>query len=123
MDAQYPHNKVDVCPHCGAADVEPCIAFLMGRECKKPLDKATLPAEKIDPDANIKNPKHYSRYVIEPLEFIEQNGIPYSEGNVIKYVCRWRYKDGIRDLKKAREYIDKIIERAQEQKEAMGDFS
>ncbi len=66
---------------------------------------------KVDPDANIKNPAHYSRYKIEPLEFIEENGIPYSEGNVIKYVCRWRYKDGIRDLKKAREYIDLIIAR------------
>lgn len=64
-----------------------------------------------DPDADLKNPTHYRRYTIEPLDFIEANGIPYSEGNVIKYICRWRYKDGVRDLKKAREYIDKIIER------------
>jgi len=62
-------------------------------------------------DDNIANPKHYSQYVIEPLDFIEENQIPYSEGNVIKYVCRWRFKDGIRDLKKARAYIDKLIER------------
>ncbi len=64
-----------------------------------------------DVDADIKNPTHYNRYKIEPIAFIEENGIPYSEGNVIKYVCRWRHKDGIRDLKKAREYIDKIIRR------------
>ncbi len=70
-----------------------------------------------DADADVKNPGHYNRYKIEPITFIEENGIPYSEGNVIKYVCRWRHKDGIRDLKKAREYIDKMIRRAEEEGE------
>ena len=69
--------------------------------------------ETVDPDADVKNPAHYQRYKIEPITFIEENAIPYSEGNVIKYICRWRFKDGIRDLKKAREYIDKLIERAE----------
>jgi hypothetical protein len=68
-------------------------------------------ADMADPDANIKNPGHYSQYKIEPITFIEENNIPYSEGNVIKYICRWRKKDGVRDLKKAREYIDLMIAR------------
>lgn len=62
-------------------------------------------------NADVLNPTHYSCYEIEPIDFIEANSIPYSEGNVIKYVCRWRMKDGIRDLIKAREYLDKLIER------------
>jgi|TARA_R110001583_G_scaffold64687_4_gene187436 hypothetical protein len=55
---------------------------------------------------------HYKDMAIQPLEFIERNGLGYAVGNVIKYVCRWR-KDsgsGIEDLKKAKHYIDLLIE-------------
>jgi hypothetical protein len=72
-----------------------------------------VPPCETDPDADVKNPKHYNRFKIEPLTFIEENGLSYSQGNVIKYVCRFDAKDGVRDLKKAREYIDKMIERAE----------
>ena len=33
----------------------------------------------------------------------------YCVGNVIKYVMRYRYKDGARDLNKAKEYIEFLI--------------
>ena len=48
--------------------------------------------------------------VIQPIEFIHANNIPYMEGNIIKYVIRWRNKNGITDLRKARHYIDLLIE-------------
>lgn len=57
------------------------------------------------------NPSHYQRFAIEPLVFIEENNLPFWAGNVIKYVCRHDAKDGLRDLKKAREYLDKKIRR------------
>ena len=38
------------------------------------------------------------------------NQLPFAEGNVIKYIMRWRDKNGIQDLKKAKRYIDLIIE-------------
>lgn len=53
---------------------------------------------------------HYKDMVIQPVEFIHKNGIGYMEGNVIKYVARWRGKNGLEDLKKARHYIDLLIE-------------
>lgn len=53
---------------------------------------------------------HYKDMAIQPVEFIHKNGIGYFEGNVIKYVSRWRAKNGIEDLKKARHYIDLLIE-------------
>lgn len=53
---------------------------------------------------------HYKDMKIQPVEFIHANGIPYMEGNAIKYLCRWRAKNGIEDLKKARHYIDLLIE-------------
>lgn len=53
---------------------------------------------------------HYKDMAIQPVEFIHANGIGYFEGNVIKYVSRWRAKNGIADLEKARHYIDLLIE-------------
>ena len=53
---------------------------------------------------------HYKDFAIQPVEFIHANGIPYMEGNVIKYVARWRSKNGLKDLEKAKHYIDLLIE-------------
>ena len=53
---------------------------------------------------------HYSRLGIEPIQFIETNGLGYHEGNAVKYVSRWRNKNGIEDLKKAKWYIERLIE-------------
>jgi hypothetical protein len=53
---------------------------------------------------------HYKEFTIQPIEFIHVNGIPYIEGNVIKYICRYKMKNGIEDLLKAKHYIDLLIE-------------
>jgi hypothetical protein len=53
--------------------------------------------------------KHYKEMTIQPVEYIYANNIPYLEGNVIKYVSRWKSKGGIADLEKAKHYIDLII--------------
>ncbi|MBP6986266.1 MAG: DUF3310 domain-containing protein [Alphaproteobacteria bacterium] len=57
---------------------------------------------------------HYQDLVIQPLDFIEKNKIGFSEGNVIKYVVRWRKKNGLQDLMKAKHYLDYLIEQEQE---------
>jgi len=49
---------------------------------------------------------HYKQYAIQPIDFIEANNIPYIEGNVIKYLLRWRDKNGVEDLDKAIHYIE-----------------
>lgn len=53
---------------------------------------------------------HYKQFAIQPVEFIHKNGIPFVEGNCIKYLARWRDKGGIEDLKKVKHYIDLLIE-------------
>ena len=53
---------------------------------------------------------HYKDLPIQPVEFIYANAIGYFEGNVIKYVSRWRKKNGIADLEKAKHYIELLIE-------------
>ena len=52
---------------------------------------------------------HYKDLRIQPVEYIHANEIGYFEGNVIKYVTRWRSKGGIRDLEKAKHYIELLI--------------
>ncbi len=58
---------------------------------------------------------HYKEMAIQPIEFIMKNNIGFMEGNAIKYISRWRSKGGIEDLKKARHYIDMLIEFEQDE--------
>ena len=53
---------------------------------------------------------HYKTMAIQPVEYIHANGLGYFEGNVIKYVSRWRKKGGISDLMKAKHYVELLIE-------------
>ena len=53
---------------------------------------------------------HYKDWPIQPIEFITKNKLPFCEANVVKYVCRWRTKHGLEDLKKAKHYIDLLIQ-------------
>ena len=53
---------------------------------------------------------HYKDLAIQPVEYIHANGIGYMEGNVIKYVTRWKQKGGVADLEKAKHYIELLIE-------------
>lgn len=55
---------------------------------------------------DIDHPKHYSRWKMEPIEFIMINDLPAWLANVIKYVMRFDAKDGLKDLYKGRSYLD-----------------
>ncbi len=54
--------------------------------------------------------QHYKGAGIQPIEFILSNDLGYIEGNVVKYIYRWKNKRGLEDLEKARHYIDILIE-------------
>ncbi|MCA3173723.1 MAG: DUF3310 domain-containing protein [Burkholderiales bacterium] len=53
---------------------------------------------------------HYTAKSVQPWDYIASNNLGYFEGNIVKYVSRWRDKGGIEDLRKARHYLDKLIE-------------
>jgi len=54
---------------------------------------------------------HYSKLAIQPVEYINANHLTYLQGNVIKYVTRYKDKgSALQDLQKARHYIDMLIE-------------
>ena len=54
-------------------------------------------------------PKHYDTN-IQPVDYIHQNGLGFCEGNVIKYVSRYKAKNGLDDLLKAKHYIQILID-------------
>lgn len=53
---------------------------------------------------------HYKKNAIQPWDYIVSNDLGYLEGNVVKYVSRWKDKGGRQDLEKAKHYLDKLLE-------------
>ncbi len=60
------------------------------------------------------NPDYYKKGKIEVWDFVADQNLDFFAGNVIKYVCRYKGKNGLEDLKKARVYIDKLIKITEE---------
>ena len=65
----------------------------------------------------VNQPEHYTVGPVEVIDIIKQQqgtAIEFHyEGALLKYVLRWRYKNGVEDLKKARVYLDWLIEEKQ----------
>lgn len=58
----------------------------------------------------INHPPHYTTGKIEVLDFILDQKFGYLDGQVIKYMCRYRHKgNALEDLKKAQFYLNKLI--------------
>lgn len=63
------------------------------------------------PPDPLPKPAHYAKLRMDPLAFIEANKLDFLEGNVIKYVARYRHKNGVEDLLKAQAYLGRLIAR------------
>jgi len=59
---------------------------------------------------------HYQHYLIQPYEFISKNELTFFQGNVVKYVLRYPYKNGIEDLEKIKHYCDLEIKKMKDAK-------
>ena len=58
---------------------------------------------------------HYRDKAIQPIEYILANNLGFCEGNIIKYVSRFKDKNGIEDLKKAKHYLEFLIEEVEKE--------
>ena len=63
------------------------------------------------------NPDHYGNSGIDVIDFCQANNLDFMQGNVIKYVFRYKNKNGLEDLEKAKEYIDRMIENLLDEEE------
>lgn len=81
----------------------------MGDWKKKPIPTEMFTVTKTG-DANTS--EHYKHFRIQPIDFVVANDLGFLEANVIKYICRYPYKGAaLKDLEKARQYVDWLIER------------
>ena len=55
------------------------------------------------------NPDHYGNSGIDVIDFCQANNLDFMQGNVIKYITRYRKKNGLEDVRKAVEYINRIL--------------
>lgn len=53
---------------------------------------------------------HYKGLKIQPAEYIHANGLDFFQGNIVKYITRFRQKNGKQDLEKIKHYCDLLIE-------------
>ena len=79
------------------------------------VDLITTPEEEeafkqMEANATQVGGQHYKSKAIQPWDYIASNNMGYLEGNVVKYVSRWKDKGGVEDLKKAMHYLTKLIE-------------
>lgn len=56
------------------------------------------------------DPKHYRAGGIQPIEYIDANKLGYYEGNILKYITRYKMKNGVEDLEKAKWYLERLID-------------
>ena len=54
---------------------------------------------------------HYNKYEIQPIDFIMANNLDWCEANAVKYITRWKDKNGVEDLRKAIHYLEILIQR------------
>lgn len=73
----------------------------------KELDSAVAAANPLSVQAG---GQHYKKLRIQPVEYIHANNLPYIEGNIVKYITRWRDKGGKTDLEKVKHYVDLLIQ-------------
>ena len=68
--------------------------------------RAAVSSQRLSP---LPDNSHYAKLKMQPWDYIIANELNFFEGNVVKYVTRWRHKNGLDDLRKARVYIDELI--------------
>lgn len=61
---------------------------------------------------------HYHKLKIQPVEYIQANGLGFIEGSIVKYITRWRDKGGVQDLKKIIQFTSQLIALEEKYKES-----
>ena len=88
--------------------------FYMGKK----EEQANVQSDNLD---MVNSPAHYNKSGIETINIIESvtdDGFEsYLQGNILKYLCRYKYKNGVEDLEKARWYLNRLIRTIGENKD------
>ena len=75
-------------------------------------EQANMQSDNLELDM-VNSPAHYNKANIETIDMIKSvtgDGFEtYLQGNILKYICRYKYKNGVEDLKKAKWYLNRLI--------------
>jgi hypothetical protein len=106
MVMEYDWTEEDI-ENCELNDRE--AEYVRGSSSYKELKR-----ESLDVKDNVNNPSHYNQAGVECIDAIKASlgdEYPdYCKGNVMKYLWRYKYKNGIEDLKKAQWYLNSMVE-------------
>ena len=99
----YTYKMVEEVQQTGTLDpaLQPYPSKLSTNEYVDKITGRTLPD-------NV-SPQHYQQGNIQVLDFITDQKFSYLEGNIVKYICRYKTKNGLEDLEKANYYLDALI--------------
>ena len=127
-DAVKPDETMsnEVCLYLFHGKCNKDLCKVCGRSCLRNSGEACeffISAYETTPPDNVKHPSHYCQGGIECIKAIEASMTPeefqgYCKGNVMKYVWRFREKNGLEDLKKAQVYLGWMIESKEKQEQA-----
>lgn len=100
----------------GAKDAEGIVWWFEDDECESVCTETDLeqPASTTNPFDQQVGGDHYKSMKIQPVEFILANELGFCEGNVIKYICRYKQKGGVQDLKKVVHYAELLIKQIED---------
>lgn len=108
--------------YCSICPIDPevpkTIKFTIGAEAPLPFEDSAYDSyaqwqEVLSPTATQVGGDHYAKNKIQPIDFILANNLGWCEANAVKYLTRWRNKNGLEDLRKAKHYIELLIERVE----------
>ena len=83
------------------------------QECDRygnPISEVDKTIEFLKPSDRQVGGNHYKNFAIQPIEFIMKNNLNFCQANSLKYLLRYKEKNGLQDLEKAKHYIELLIE-------------
>jgi len=101
-------QSAHICGCCGVDDCPACNADKARIMSQVGSSSRRIQVDDDKPSAQVGG-THYSDKCIQPIEYINANNLGYHVGNVIKYVTRYKDKNGLEDLLKAEWYIQDLI--------------
>jgi len=101
--------------------IEDGIYYDLGRysdyynEKDESLPKVERPRDWPENPTDATDPGHYKDLNPEPREVAIAWNLNFCEGNVLKYLARWRRKNGLEDLQKCKNYLNRLIQQVEEE--------
>lgn len=105
---EFQHETIGVLldPDAGSEDYSALIATISKKV--RVLESIDWEPAKVAGDMVVK-PNHYTRFPLEPTQYAMEYSLNWCEGNALKYLCRFPFKNGVEDLKKAMRYVEMLL--------------